>query len=755
MRFLKNTIENIENYLPDSDKINSCLLKNNENEIKSALEFLKNDEKFLYIHGFLGTGKRQFINYICEFLENDVIRLEYFCKESTVCDDILLNFLEIIKQSSDIKTVSINSKITLLSTKFINQISTIKKPIFIILHTLDNIAEHNIKAVTAVLNNALKENNVKLIITTKGLQPSIINEREEDRNIFLKAFSKEIFNEYLTTNNIEYSDRQSEDLYNITRGYYFYTAISVKIIQLLQISVGEFVRKIQESGMTFDSFIGYEYLNLIPQAIRNFFWFLRSLRHGISINALAVIDIYDETSIEYLRNNLVIFISNETIYLHDYFAQQVDIIIPDKTAIRLHKYIIKIYEEQLKEPIETRAILISRQALRAEIEYHGQIISQIESGDFNKNDAIEELQQEQPPKDTFTQLQANDKEQPSDTSADIQQIKTLTLEKKYTEAIELCLKLLENNEIGLTTLVDIRLKLAKLYKACGEYSLSSKYYELVAEYYKHHNENINLNYLYYDLTDVYHLQYKNERAIETIKKVIYSVDTPQSLLVSACTLLGNIYSSINNPKDAYSYYKKALDSLNENVDSETLAELYFKFALSNDEKDDIKTALEYYDKCIGIGEPNLYKASAYSNIAACYYEMGNSSEALKNYLIAYDIEKNNNNYDAIYYNSSKIAQIYIEEGSDEALKFLIEAEQCADFLDEPFYMITSSIAIGDYYYNIPEKMKDSLIKYFKAKKIAERTYDEENIKNINRRIKDMQIRLGKNKFEEIQKRYDK
>ena len=55
--------------------------------------------------------------------------------------------------------------------------------------------------------------------------------------------------------------------------------------------------------------------------------------------------------------------------------------------------------------------------------------------------------------------------------------------------------------------------------------------------------------------------YKSERAIETIKKVIYSVDTPQSLMVSACTLLGNIYTAQKNTDDAYLYYQKALASM--------------------------------------------------------------------------------------------------------------------------------------------------------------------------------------------------
>ena len=91
-------IDNIK--LPESEKINSYLLKNNNSEIIKGLQFFSSEEKFLQIHGFVGTGKRQYINYISEFLSNDVIKLEYYCKESTVCDDILLAFSEIIEKSS-------------------------------------------------------------------------------------------------------------------------------------------------------------------------------------------------------------------------------------------------------------------------------------------------------------------------------------------------------------------------------------------------------------------------------------------------------------------------------------------------------------------------------------------------------------------------------------------------------------------------------------------------------------------------------
>ena len=115
------------------------------------------------------------------------------------------------------------------------------------------------------------------------------------------------------------------------------------------------------------------------------------------------------------------------------------------------------------------------------------------------------------------------------------------------------------------------------------------------------------------MTDILFKMYKYDRAIETIKKVIYSVDTPQSLMVSACTLLGNIYLDMNSHKEAYSYYQKAIESLDENVEKSTLAELYFKFALVNDEQENYTQAFDFYNKCIAIDENNNFKALAYSN----------------------------------------------------------------------------------------------------------------------------------------------
>ena len=744
--YLNSSIEREHLVLPNSDKINPFLLKNNQDEIIKALDFFATEEKFLYVYGFMGSGKRQFVNYLQEFLSDDVITLEYFCKEATVCDDILLEFTRALEANAISKAVNLNAKITTLDVKFKQMVSSIKKPFLFILHSYDDISKENAELVGKNFAELISNENVKLIVSTRAMNPALLPDVDEDRKILLRAFSEEIFNEFLNSSDIEASDKQIEDFYKHTRGYYYYVALSVKIMQAMKINLGEFLQKLSQSGMSFDSFLGATYVNLIPEAIRNFFWFLRTVRHGLTLNALAVIDVYDEFAINYLKSNLMLFQAGETLYVQDYFLQNIDISIPDKTQIKLHKYIVGIYEGQLKEPLIKRAILISRQAMRAEIEYHNQRAHDIEISK-SKEEVKEQIENVSVVQEVVKKGEVWDYINDADK---------LSVEKKYTEAIELLQNLFEEqNAPELPLLVEIRARLAKLYKEIGEYNTALHYYELLETYYSQHNEFINLNYTYYDMTDLYYKMYKNERAIETVKKVIYSVDTPQSLMVSACTLLGNIYSDMNQPEEALSYYKKAMESLDENVEKNVLAELYFKYALANDDNNNIELAYEYYNKCISLDNENPYRALAYSNLASCYDDNDNYNDAKICYTKAYNIEKNNNNYDGIYYNASKLASLYKRIKSPSALMFLLEAKKCAEFLNENFYIMEAALELGDYYYNIPGSNKSCLQEYFIALKASERVEIDVDVQKIVSRIKDMKLRMSAEEFAEIEAKYDR
>ena len=746
-KFLEN-INTDELALPESLKINSFLLKNHYAEVVKAIDFFSSDGKLLYIHGFIGTGKRQFINYTTDFLHKDVIKLEYYCKASTVCDDILLYFIDKIEKNSISQAVIHTAKITTLNVKFQQYISAIKKPFVIILHSYDDISQENRQLIVDCLSVVAQNTNVKIVISTRAMLQSVLGDVEVYKKIFLKALTKEIFAEYIKSNKIRTTEDAVTDFYKYSRGYYYYTVLSIKIIQSMKISLNDFISKFKLSGMSFDSFLGMTYINLIPDAIRSFFWFLRTIRHGISLNALAILELYDDYSVEYLKNNLVVFQADEILYVQDYFQQDIDISIPVKMEIKLHKYIVHIYEKELKEPLQNRAILISRQALRAEIEYHNNKISELEKGPKK-----EETKKVAETKSQNEVKQPVSKEQ-SNINSEMESAKKLAEQKAYTDAIDKYIKITENFKVDLNTLAEIRVELARLYFAINNYDNAQHYYELAENYYKKNDEYINLNYLYYELAELYYAMYKTSRAEETIKKTIYSVDTPQSLMVDACVRLGNIYNDEKQPEDAYKYYIKALESVDENTTEERKAELYFKLGLVSEDRGDFKSALEYYNKCIQIKPDNNYKSLAYSNMGACYYDNEKYAEAESYFLTAYNIEKSNNNYDGIYFTSSYLAKIYVKIKSEKALEYLQEAKQSAEFINEEFYILESAIALGDYYYNCKDKTKQALVEYFSARRVAQNFGNVVDISKIEERINDMKLRVPQQEFEDLERKYE-
>lgn len=425
-------------------------------------------------------------------------------------DDILISFIDVIEKTTLSKAVNINAKVTTLSVKLQQYISSIKKPFVIILHSYDDISAENNGLVIDFLEKLSQLTNVKIIASTRAMTPGIFGSIKVGKKVFLKAFSKDIFREFISSYQITGTDTVLEDFYKYTRGYYYYTALSLKIVQAMKAQLGDFLGKFAQSGMSFDSYLGLTYINMVPATIRNFFWFLRTVRHGLTLNALAVFELYDEFSLEYLKNNLMIFQVGETVYVQDYFQQNIDISIPAKTEIKLHKYIINIYEKQLKEPLQTREIMISRHALRAEIEYHNKRIAEIESGKNPQPQIVETV---------TPRIKTETIEKSPTIDEKFKRAKKLAEEKKNTEAIETFIEIINSPEVDIHTLIETRMLLARLYKEIGDYQTAQHYYELVELFYKKNNEVINLNYLYYELTDLYFLMYKNERAIETIKKV--------------------------------------------------------------------------------------------------------------------------------------------------------------------------------------------------------------------------------------------
>ena len=73
---------------------------------------------------------------------------------------------------------------------------------------------------------------------------------------------------------------------------------------------------------------------------------------------------------------------------------------------------------------------------------------------------------------------------------------------------------------------------------------------------------------------------------------------------------------------------------------------------------------------------------------------------------------------------------------NKSFAYLKRAKNCATELNEPFYIASSDLALGDFYYN--QKDYAVALKYYdKAKSLAQNNFTKDNIVKIEQRINDI------------------
>ena len=70
-------------------------------------------------------------------------------------------------------------------------------------------------------------------------------------------------------------------------------------------------------------------------------------------------------------------------------------------------------------------------------------------------------------------------------------------------------------------------------------------------------------------------------------------------------------------------------------------------------------------------------------------------------------------------------------------------------LGEKFYIASTALAVGDFYYNRNENEK-ALENYMQAKEVAQNDFSKDNIEKIALRINDIKARVGEETFTELE-----
>lgn len=836
-QFLNFALDEKDLYNQDSSMIDPILIQNNKTQIGNIYEFYKNDNPILFINGFMGTGKIQLVNYSLNFLSDETVVLKHNCFETTILDDIFLTFFEEFKkleaqkiiETPKIKSENFNQKIH-------SYLSTIEKPILIILNSFEALTKENNTEIINFLLHLNSFRKIKVIIIGRTFKASMFPENFNLDRLTTSFLDKSLFERYLKDNKIKFNGKILDDLYKYTRGYYFFLVLTLKILQRKQLTPETFLENFKKSFLSYYEFLLNETFYLIPAQAVRFFWFLCLIRHGVSIDLLKQIRMYDEDSIKSLTENKIVTEQNNQIYVQDYFKDRVEASIQKNIALKIHQNIIDIYEQQLPlKPFE-RTILLSRQTMRKEIEYHSMFLpnrrqitkdenanelsyvtysesandvtsQDIQNTDFSKQTLSEvepvKDQKEQPinlanasagknvhidlsklgfeKNDLPSNITPQEEKMLSDSVKSVEQDKfqnkipaihnefniTLTdimifAEKQernyqYAQMIELYGKALtykEDNDYYVY-LPTIYTKLGLAYQKMSDFDNSIKFYTQAKEFYEKTSDSVKANQIKYDIANVYYEIYKLDNSKALLAEIVTSKDMPDELITKSYILLATIEDGLSNVDTAYEYYKKAISMASLSMEPQVLSELYFKYALIADDRNDVNTALDYYTRCISINKDeksNTYLSSAYSNIATIYLERNQKAEAVKYFAKSYELDEKNNNYDGMYFSASKLVQTLRRTDVKKAAEYLLKSKECARKTGDKFYIASSYLTAGDFYYNQQENEK-ALYEYFNAYEVAKNNFSRDNLSKIQLRIDDIKFRVGEQNYEQIRLKY--
>ncbi len=768
--------------------INPFLIENNLEKIEQIIEFFKSDNNLLIVNGFMGTGKVMVVNQALSFLNENVITLRYNCFETTILDDILLEFFDNFRKLTVQNVIKVPKTKTENFTQKINAyFESIDKPVVIILNSFEQIIIDNKQEILNFIFHLSKYKNIKTILIGRKFD---LNDFKTDyEKISVGALEKGIFEKYLKSEDFKQIGPLSDELYKYTRGYYLYTTLSIKIMQMRKLNLTEFLSGYTKSFLSFNDFILREGLSLVDPVSGHLFRFLTIIRHPVNVKLLKTLNLYDADKIGYFVDNLVLTREGSLIYLQDYYKVIAENSIAENIAVKIHKNCVELYNTQLPlKPLE-RDLLISRQTMRKEIEYHSIFIPKKPV-----------LSQKPVPEIQFMEQKINPQEIPHTKQEKDEKIKNISfvfdseenemaimnkiansinnfvdISNKKSEALEEIKNLhlidlinlakqeeknfnyakvamiyqkaltLNTDDDYYTFLPTMYTKLAEAFKNMSDWFNSLKYFELATEFYISTGDIEKIEQCRYEIANIYYITFKRDRAEIILNEILEQRDKlSENLLIKSELLLASITGET---------VKNIIPANTNAIEKPVLAELYFKCALNFDEEGDIKNAVKYYKKCVETSQDpkiNTYLSSSLSNLATIYDEHEKSDLAVKYLAESLRLDEMTQNYNGIYLSSMKLFEILSLKSPDKAFEYLKKAKACAQELNETFYIASADLAFGDFYYNRKE-FEQSLQNYINAYKLAVNNFTKENIAKIKMRISELKFRMGEDNFNKIVK----
>lgn len=781
------------------------LIENNEKQINQLSKFLMNDKKFALVGGFNGSGKSQVVDFVVRNLKEDVLVLHYTCFESTILDDMMLSFYEKFRNYV-LKGVIAQPKVKAENfNQMINSyFNSVLNPITIVIDSYNSLVKENRTGILDFLKHLSKFPNVKIIILSSSFQQESFAELDYE-SVTIMPLTQKLFEKYLKDNGIKNIGVLSNELYKISKGYYKNVEFAVNVLKLRNLSLVKFLENYTQSYMSYSEFITRELLSFVDPVSAHLFRLLTVMRIPIHINLLKSLHLYNEEQIIYFIQNAILSYEGNSIYLKEDLREIIENQIPANVMIKLHRACIDLYNTQLPLKPAERDLLLSRQTMRNEIEYHSMFLpkrpvilpkpvkkelpevaktSQVENipiqvSDDTKVTAVEETKEDKINKISFiiedeamldniaesinsfitTTAQTTQLEKES-SSMSLQQILNLAKNEEknynYKRVILLYQTALTktNDDDFYTFLPSIYIKLAEAYQHLSDLYNALEYYTQAHDFY-YNASNFNKVYeMKLEIANVYYAMYKTDNAKYILSELEKTADLSNELRIKVNLVLAKLSE---NSEQEYQYYKKSISLVELKTDKVVISELYYKYAAASSEHDEIRTAAQFYLKCIDISnnpKQNPYLSRALSNLAELYDEIGSTKQAIQYYNESISIDLVMKNFNGLYVSASHLAEIYAASDANKALEYYNKALEYAKQLNEPFYIVSTILDIADFY-SLRRNFELAYKNLIEAQTLAKTTLTQDNLDKINSMLEELKKRITGTDLMRFQAKYGK
>lgn len=743
-------------------KENSFILNHNIVALSEFLKFLNDPQENIFIlNGFMGSGKTYVADCFIDFVDENVLVFRNSYQESINLDDVLLNlFRDFSYYHNEKKIVLPKVESSIFSDKINAYIKYCNVPMFFIFDSFEiNMrSKDSQKDILDFINYLSHFEKVKIVICSRTFKEMDLIEHYGVSSYSLHSLSPQELYEYLENNSIQASKYEMDDLYKVTRGHYLLLELSVLIMNITNQTLQLFLSEFKKSAKNFLEYLISRLLSISSDKFMKIMVLLATVRHGLNIDYIIEQGIATQDDINYLLQKRIIAEKFGQYYLKDYVKSEFLKTLNAETKIKVHEFLVQLYEDELPlKPFE-RNLFLSRQTMRQEIAYHEKRISSLneevektgksklgDMQDFNylsysRTSGYEKGMEPSKPKKYVKNLQTKpvDKRKRFELSKEDSLLLNSSngadaVSKEMKELVDISemdyaiSKVEDDNSVDISKStisvpqsLDEYIELAQSYESAFNFTNAIMYYKKALTYKLDPLFDVKEPLIYTKLAICYKKIQDTDEAVRMYEKVyqLYlkeSVDKANTVLLS----IAQIYNEIYKFDRAKEIYNRILYSPH-GVSNEMVVRVYLDLSELEDNNLDIEMALKNAQKALAEAE----KLSNIKLLTECYFkyallldDSGKLDMALKYYLRCVQCSTNpdENLYLASAY--SNLAGLSLDSKNISAAKMYYELSVDIDKKLNNFEGLYYSYSkLAELYKDSPEKRYETLVKALSAAK---------------------------------------